>query len=210
MGAFIQGLGFGLVLAVMVGPIFFTILQTSIERGWRSGLVLASGQWLGDFMYIGLVFWGAQYIQGLLDDEASRAAFTDWMGLAGSVLLFGFGLFTAWPRKGAISRQTLQVSTGGMGWLMFQGFSINTLNPFPLFFWSSLMGTSLSAEYSLSEQIWLFTGVMLTVIFTDGLKVYLSLSLSRYIQDYHLRYVRLVAGLALMAFALLLFWRTRA
>lgn len=206
----IEGFGLGLILAVLVGPIFFTILQVSIEHSWRHGLVLASGQWLGDIIYIGLVLWSAQYVQELLDDEESRNAFMQIVGLGGGILLILFGLFMAWPRETkSKGSKGLQINSGNMFWLFFQGFSINTFNPFPLFFWSSIMGSALTKSYGLQEQFLLFVGIMTVVVLSDGLKVYLSKTISTYIQDKHLRFVRLLAGSALVIFGFVLLLRTQ-
>jgi hypothetical protein len=38
--AVISGITFGLALAFMLGPVFFTLLQTSIQEGFRAGVFL--------------------------------------------------------------------------------------------------------------------------------------------------------------------------
>jgi threonine/homoserine/homoserine lactone efflux protein len=39
----INGIVSGIVLAFLIGPVFFTIIQTSIERGFTSGVLVAVG-----------------------------------------------------------------------------------------------------------------------------------------------------------------------
>jgi len=48
MEAVFNGVIYGLVLAVLVGPVFFTLIQTSIERGFKSGVYVAIGISLSD------------------------------------------------------------------------------------------------------------------------------------------------------------------
>ena len=43
MSPFLQGILVGLTFAVLLGPAFFSLIQTSIQRGFRSGLFLALG-----------------------------------------------------------------------------------------------------------------------------------------------------------------------
>ena len=46
------------VLAFLIGPVFFTIIQTSIERGFGSGTLVAVGVSLSDAFYITLTYLG--------------------------------------------------------------------------------------------------------------------------------------------------------
>lgn len=211
MTILLEGISLGLILCVMVGPIFFSILQTSIERGAMSGAALAAGQWLGDLMYIALVFWGAQYIDQVLQDPAAKQTFTWYLGTIGSCILGLFGL-SMWLSKASVKpeEQVLEAPRSNSHWGRFlQGFLINTVNPFPLFFWASLMGTALSKGYNTQEAGILFGSVMGTVIGTDLLKIYLAKRLSRWIKPQYLIYIRRGAGTALMIFALLLWYNTR-
>ena len=45
-----QGILFGLTLSLMVGPAFFSLIQTSITQGFRSGSQLAMGVALSDVL----------------------------------------------------------------------------------------------------------------------------------------------------------------
>ena len=58
MEIILNGIISGLVLALLVGPVFFTILQTSIERGFGSGALVAIGVSLSDAFYITLTYLG--------------------------------------------------------------------------------------------------------------------------------------------------------
>jgi threonine/homoserine/homoserine lactone efflux protein len=211
MHALLEGISLGLLLCIMVGPIFFTILQVSIEGGFRAGFVLAGGQWLGDLMYIGIMFLGAQYIDHWISDEASKANITWYLGSFGGLVLAIFGLSlllsrAKLPEQTAEGKNLVKFSLWGLG---LRGFLINTINPFPLFFWASLMGNALVKDYSDAHTFLLFFGVMGTVIATDLIKVYLAKGLSRWIKAQHLIYVRRIAGLALLAFSLILVFNTR-
>ena len=58
MESILNGVIYGIVLAFLVGPVFFTILQTSIERGFRSGFFVAMGVSLSDAFYISISYLG--------------------------------------------------------------------------------------------------------------------------------------------------------
>jgi len=47
-----NGVKFGFSLAFLIGPVFFTIIQTSIERGFWNGAWVALGVSLSDAVYV--------------------------------------------------------------------------------------------------------------------------------------------------------------
>lgn len=48
----ITGFGLGLVLAVSVGPVIFTILKQSINNGKQGGLSFVAGVWVSDIVLV--------------------------------------------------------------------------------------------------------------------------------------------------------------
>ena len=58
MLSFFEGLFFGLLLSVMIGPVFFTLLQTSLEQGFYRGLFVAIGASMSDLLIITGCFLG--------------------------------------------------------------------------------------------------------------------------------------------------------
>ncbi|MBI3218462.1 MAG: LysE family transporter [Bacteroidetes bacterium] len=58
-----NGIKFGVVLAFLIGPVFFTIIQTSIERGFWKGALVALGVSVSDVINgispMVLIFWVA-------------------------------------------------------------------------------------------------------------------------------------------------------
>lgn len=210
MYGFLEGILYGLLLCVLVGPIFFKILQTSIEGGSISGIALAAGQWLGDFMYIAAVFVGATFISTALADEATKQNFIFYLGTVGGsmLMLMGASMLRAAPPTSVAQQADNKPRKRGLALLFGQGFLINTINPFPLFFWVSLMGSTIGGGYDSSNQIAVFVGTMGTVIATDLIKIYLAKQLRLLLKPQYIIYVRRVAAVALMAFGLLLLLRS--
>ena len=52
MQFFLQAIGIGFLLSVMVGPVFFVLLETSITKGIRAALALDIGVFISDVLYI--------------------------------------------------------------------------------------------------------------------------------------------------------------
>ena len=60
--AVISGIGFGLVLTFLTGPVFFALIKTSIEKGFHAGVALALGVVCSDMVFVGGILFGSQYI----------------------------------------------------------------------------------------------------------------------------------------------------
>ena len=62
----INGIIFGLILSFLLGPAFFILLETSINRGFRAAVAFDFGVLSSDMVYIALAYWGSQSIQDLI------------------------------------------------------------------------------------------------------------------------------------------------
>ena len=58
-----QAIGIGFLLSVMVGPVFFILLETSITKGVRASLYLDLGVFISDVIYILFAFIFAAQIK---------------------------------------------------------------------------------------------------------------------------------------------------
>ena len=78
MEIIVKGIVSGIVLAFLIGPVFFTLLQTSIERGFSSGVFVAIGISLSDSFYILISYFG-------LTQFMSTPNFRHYMAYGGGV-----------------------------------------------------------------------------------------------------------------------------
>ena len=85
--AILQGFVLGFVLAIQPGPAFFTLLQTSSKKGFKSGFALAVGIFLSDSFCVILAYLG---IAQLFNDQKNKII----IGIIGGCLLVAFGLFS--------------------------------------------------------------------------------------------------------------------
>src|SRR5437879_4586916 len=81
-----KGIQLGIVLAFLVGPVFFTIIQTSVEKGFWNGALVAMGVSLSDILYVAICYFG---LFQFLNDPGSKKN----MAYAGGAILIGFGLY---------------------------------------------------------------------------------------------------------------------
>lgn len=84
------GIGFaaGLALAIPVGPMAIMLINTTIERGWKHGVLGALAMATVDFSYAVTVFYVGQVIAGWLREYGVA------LSLGGASILFFLGLGT--------------------------------------------------------------------------------------------------------------------
>ena len=192
-----EGLFWGGVISLLIGPIFFGLIQIAVEKSTKAALIFASGIWISDIIYIVLVQRGLGYISYDVDFKVS-------FGIIGAIILFAFGLGIFFS---PLKKQTLKTVgiKSGIGYF-FKGVAINVFNPFVFVLWISIL-TNVSDE-TYNRQ-WYFTGALLFVVATaDVLKAYYANKLGNLLNDKNLLKVKKTAGFLIGVFGIILLVRT--
>ena len=88
LAIFLEGVVFGLILTIMLGPIFVALTQTGIEKGARAGFTVGLGVWTSDLLVILFSYLFISKVDALVQDEV----FKYWMGSVGGFILITFGI----------------------------------------------------------------------------------------------------------------------
>lgn len=202
MAPLLEGILLGLTLSVLVGPAFFTLLQTAIHRGFRSGAILAIGIILSDLSLVVLSDYGAASIMG---DKANHFYF----GLIGGVVLIGVGIYT-FRRKMLPAQEEKDMGGKKPGPLTFllKGYFLNISNPFLWLFWVSVV-VSVSSNYGSRTpgMTVFFSGLLITVFVTDLIKCYLAHLIKNFLKPNILTIINRGVGILLILFGILLMAR---
>lgn len=194
MDRIIHGIEFGLLLGFLVGPAFFTLLQTSVERGFRNGAALAFGFSMSDTLCVLISYFG---FSGFISDPANRW----WLGWAGGSMLIVFGSYHLFlrSRNNGTSIQMVQQIASPFRYV-FKGFIINSLSPTVIVFWIGVLSiVSLEFRYSSGRDYALFFGPLLaTTLSMDLTKAWLSDRLRRWVTPAIIKVMNLVLGLVLI------------
>ncbi len=81
----LNGILSGLLLAILIGPVFFALIQTSIQQGFRSGILLAVGVSLSDAFCAAVCFLGFSQL------NLNSPSFKESLAFLGGLLLIAFG-----------------------------------------------------------------------------------------------------------------------
>ncbi len=192
----LNGVISGLVLAILVGPVFFTLLQTSIERGFLSGVFVAIGISVSDSLYIALSYLG---LSGLFNTPQ----FQVYLSYIGGFIIFCFGVYYLFikSRKKIDFGNIEHVKERSPYRLMAKGFIINGFNPMVLIFW---IGTISVATGELgyttnTKAITFLATIVVTVFTTDILKAKLADKLRVVLTPAIVKFMNIILGVVMLS-----------
>ena len=194
----VSGFTFGLLLAVMLGPVFFALLQTSLHEGFKAGVHLAIGVLISDATVIAVCYFFEAQLN-LMEQNKSV------MGWVGGSLLIGFGIVN-FIKKTKVKEVDDDKKTVHAKF-MLQGFLLNIFNPAVLLFWLSVRSMVSLKEYSRANETAFFTSVLLTVFGTDLLKSFVSHRIKNLLKANVILWVNRIIGSALIGFGVHMIWK---
>ncbi len=190
----IGGITFGLLLAIMLGPVFFTLLQTSLHEGFKAGVYLAFGVLMSDATLITICYTFAS----LLSYVDNHHRIMSWVG---GCLLIGFGIFNMFHKVRLKeiddSKKTIHAH------FIVKGFLMNMVNPAVLFFWLGVVGlVTVKENYSKAHEVVFFGCTLLTVFSTDLIKAFIAHRIKSILNLSVLVWINRIIGLILIVFGI--------
>jgi len=194
---FFDGLGYGIATALLIGPVFFTLLKAALDHGVTGGVVVAFGIIVSDIVVVAICLSG---LATLLE----RSSTAWWMAMVAGFILMALGIhYIVRPVLHVETpiRATRRTTVG----LFISGFLVNFVNPFVLAVWIGLVIHAKSA-YGDGVGVHSFLLGALTGIFlTDIGKAFLAHRLRPLLQPRTLKRVSLVIGVVLLLFSVRVF-----
>lgn len=201
--ALLEGMSMGLLLSAIVGPVFFTLIQNSMEHGFRYAAMLALGILLSDSIYVILTFFGIKFL-------SDTTYFELILGYVGGAILVGFGI------SSLLKKQMQRPNTGGFEipvqrkrTAFVKGFGVNGVNPFVLLFWISIASlVSLKTDWGSGQILNYYAGILLTVFSIDLLKAFMAKQLSHLMTPRLMWILKKGVGVVMIFFGLRMIWMT--
>ena len=192
-------LGFG--LAFMVGPVFFTLIETSITKGARAAIVFDLGVVLADIVFILMAYYGSVVILEEIQDDPR-------LFLIGGLVLITYGLFTIFYKKSkkiVTDKKLVIVDNNNYLGLFVKGFFLNFINIGVLAFWLAIViaaGTNFQMDGSKIFRY--FALVIFSYLVTDLFKIMASKQLQKKLTPIVLRKIRQALGVFFIIFGVVL------
>jgi threonine/homoserine/homoserine lactone efflux protein len=200
-----QAIGIGFLLSIMIGPVFFVLLEISITKGFKSALIFDLGVLLSDLFYIVISLFFAYQLKGLGDVRNNLA-----LSILGGSLFIAFGVYNLFFKKVRLAPIDLnhelidvpeqqvkpnrkKVNT----MLVLKGFTLNLLNPGVVIYWLAIVakGFDLVAKYESDIHISIYLAIILITFFgIDCLKAYVANKLKPLVTVNLLKALNLLIG----------------
>ncbi len=193
----LEGMAMGLLLSLIIGPVFFALVQNSLEHGFRHSVFMALGILLSDALYVVITHFGVNWL-------STSLYFESILGIVGGIVLIGFAAASF------LGKNVVRPNTGGMvikrakrrkGF--FKGLGLNGINPFVLLFWVSVAGiVNLKESYNAWDKATYYVALLLTVFLIDLIKAYVAQALSKYVTPSLMKKMNSFVALILLIFGI--------
>lgn len=197
--AFFQGIIPGLLLSAAIGPVFFMLVQTSIQRGFKLAMIMELGIIMSDTFCILCAYFGlASFFQ--------NPAYKNLIFTIGSIILVIFGVAMFLSHKKVSFQVDDELKKGDKTRLFWKGFLFNISNPSVVFFWMAFVGLSLPRYAESKTQAFAyFIGTVLTVFSIDILKAWSADKIKKYMTQKAMVNFNKIAGLGIGVFGVFVF-----
>jgi threonine/homoserine/homoserine lactone efflux protein len=205
MDLIFKGIITGLILSIMIGPVFFVLLETSIRKGIKAAIFFDLGVLINDVVYILIAFFFYQQVSTVLEHED-----TTLLQIVGGALFLAYGAYYFLWKK--VDAQDLTTTVGGSHsaksyiLLFIKGFLLNLANPMVVFYWFSVMTLADGgATMDRNTAVVIFVAVILFTFFSiDLLKIMGAKKLRPLLNARRLRFLNKFIGIVFIVFGVAL------
>lgn len=196
--ALTQGILLGLTLSILVGPAFFSLIQTSLTKGLRAGIHFALGVSMSDIFMASVVWFG---LSSLMESTSFRKIFT----VGGGMALVLIGVYTMFSKHVAPKAKERSINLNIFSFMKFtaKGFVANIANPGAWFYWIVPVGIASTYEVS-SVQLTFLGGIFGVIFMIDLLKCFIASELKRFMTERVINIINRIVGIILIIFGVCL------
>lgn len=198
--ALIKGSTLGLLLAISVGPIVFTVIKQSLSNGLRGGLAFIAGIFISDVFLVLCANFFTQFFVMLSN-------FRKPIGMMGSVLLLAVGVYFLFFKKVGVQEGPevpILFRKRDYARMFLAGGVMNLLNPGIIVFW--LTTATAFANHSFQQRIIIFATALLWALGADITKVVLADKIRKKLTYKNIHLINQINGLILIGFGVVLLW----
>lgn len=161
----------GFILSVLIGPVFFMLLEISIRKGVRAALSFDLGVLLSDIIYILIAYLFYNQVANITSGD-QRYLFQ----LIGGTVFIIFGCFTLFKKpNNEVDPENVSIQTKDYLTLGLKGFLLNFANPAVIVYWFSVIANGAEGSEKNPDQglhLELYIVIILVTFFSlDILKV---------------------------------------
>jgi threonine/homoserine/homoserine lactone efflux protein len=198
MDALLKGITLGLLLAISVGPIVFTVIKQSLNNGTKGGLAFIAGISFSDILLV----VAANLFTNLFD---ALNAHKRVLAIVASIFLIFVGVYFLFFKKvkvNAEGEQALVFKTKDYLRIFTGGFVMNVFNPGIIIFWLTTSTTFISN--TLNQRIVIFGTALLLALAADIAKVLLANKIRKKLTPKNIHRINQINGVILIGFGVVI------
>jgi len=207
MSDFFPAIPIGILLSFTIGPVFFTVLETSISKGVKAAIFVDIGVVLSDVVFFVIAFYSTNSLLNSIKENTGS-----WYFLGGVLLVAyaGVSLIKIIQEKNSPeNKEGAQIeSSPNLLKMVVKGFLLNIINVVVLFYWVGIIlyfGPQLEMDES---RIYLFFLVIIATYFTIDLgKIYLAQQLKKKLTDFVIKTIKIVVNSFIVVCGLFLIFK---
>jgi len=194
----LEGLGWGLATALLLGPVFFTLLRAALAHGFKGGALVALGIFTSDVLALLICAIGARAVLG-------EAVNGQVLALVGGVVLLALCLVYLLKKPRTGTAQSALRKRDALG-LFTSGFLVNFVNPFVFAVWAGLVLHATNAYGHAGDRAGFFIAALTAILLSDLLKAWLAPRLARLLSENVMKWVYRAIAVVLLLSSVRLFW----
>ena len=198
----IYGFFTGILLCLTFGTVFFALIQTSVQKGYRSGIRIAAGVAVSDAFFVFCAVFGTSFLPQVTD-------FDKWMAAAGIIFLLILGIRNILKTPELHTEALPDDKNRRLTYwkYFFKGVALNALNPINFVSWVTI-ATYLrtTGRYSINEMIVFFGLSLVGVGLTEAALAVFAHRLRRFLTPRVVRAINVATGFVFVGVAVNLFW----
>jgi threonine/homoserine/homoserine lactone efflux protein len=168
-----QGIGIGFILSIMIGPVFFVLMETSITKGFKAAMMLDLGVLISDIFYVVIALFFAYQLKSIDVGDFKNNSI---LSVFGGGLFISYGVYYLFLKKvkveaviteGEEIAKVQSKTSRDYTLLIFKGFTLNFLNPGVIIYWFAILakGFDLVERYKSNVHIVFFIAIILITYF---------------------------------------------
>ena len=194
--AIIKGVTLGLLLAISVGPIVFTVIKQSLNNGIPGGFAFIAGISVSDIMLVVL----SNLFTNLFDVLKTHK---EVLAIVASGLLILIGVYYVFFKKAKL-QSTVAVGFNNTDYIkiFITGFIMNLINPGIIVFWLTTATTFI--DHTLNIRILIFSIALLIALLADVFKVLLANKIRKKLTPKNIHLINQINGVILIGFGIII------
>jgi threonine/homoserine/homoserine lactone efflux protein len=206
MTDFLPAIFLGIILAFTIGPVFFTILEISVSKGFRAAVFFNIGVVFSEIVFFAIAYASTSSLLESIQENPS------WKVLGGVLLSFyaGITLLSMYQNKDDVDQYSFNPKSESPNVIknMIRGFLLNIINFAVLVFWILVV-----ANYGPGFQdtdykmVMFFLAIVGTYFSIDLGKIYLAQQLKNYLTKEIIVKIKLAVNVIILIIGLVLIFK---